>query len=488
MVEDSVSGFAKRICEYAEEYLGKCINYVELRNAIDRFIRLNPNEDFTRIDWAGVWDPELTYHENIENLSRAYPMYKWFEAGGIREEDVERARRERICSIVRELDEDEVAILLDEIRREFPEIAGYPDEHRRTPAVAAEIQEPQMAEAAQQRARVEAAPAPKIVVDLAMLAKYPWLEEARGFVRAYTFGEIPEKVIHRARDRVLEALERGVGIIPRLENPFAELLSFPVAKAIVSTIGDDWLKRRWSLAEAARCERLLYSEPQHVFDYLLGRIGICVEKCGEEDQRTIYWTRVDYRVGLRDYLRIAGELLREPEWKLVNMPVHRGWVYLSRARLTRIVRQYLYAELYRSFERTPRLRTVPDNLSSAISDIIGRLQEIRSRWRPIKASGGIPPCIQAIRERLADAGHAELFTYAAYLLNKGYGVDDVVKELSLRPDFDERIARYQVEHIAGLRGSRTRYRPPSCSTMRALGLCVKNGELCPRSARSPLEF
>jgi DNA primase large subunit len=60
--------------------------------------------------------------------------------------------------------------------------------------------------------------------------------------------------------------------------------------------------------------------------------------------------------------------------------------------------------------------------------------------------------------------------------------------LAERPDFNEKIARYQVEHIAGLRGSRTRYKPPSCQTMRSLGLCVEDGRLCPKWIKNPLEF
>ncbi|MEM2238586.1 MAG: hypothetical protein QXR26_07645 [Candidatus Caldarchaeum sp.] len=47
-----------------------------------------------------------------------------------------------------------------------------------------------------------------------------------------------------------------------------------MAKAVVSTVDDPWLKRRWSLAEASRCERLLNTERQHVFDFLLTRLGL----------------------------------------------------------------------------------------------------------------------------------------------------------------------------------------------------------------------
>jgi DNA primase large subunit len=99
-----------------------------------------------------------------------------------------------------------------------------------------------------------------------------------------------------------------------------------------------------------------------------------------------------------------------------------------------------------------------------------------------------PPCMEAIKARIAEASHKELFTIAAFLVNRGYSTEQILAILSERPDFDERIARYQVEHIAGLRGSRTKYKPPSCQTMKSLGLCVEDGKYCPRWIQNPLQY
>jgi DNA primase large subunit len=96
--------------------------------------------------------------------------------------------------------------------------------------------------------------------------------------------------------------------------------------------------------------------------------------------------------------------------------------------------------------------------------------------------------MEAIKARIAEASHKELFTVAAFLVNRGYSTEQILSMLAERPDFNEKIARYQVEHIAGLRGSRTKYRPPSCQTMRSLGLCVEDGRFCPKWIKNPLEF
>ena len=71
--------------------------------------------------------------------------------------------------------------------------------------------------------------------------------------------------------------------------------------------------------------------------------------------------------------------------------------------------------------------------------------------------------------------YIENFAIASYMVNAGYGIDEVVDVFKDRSDFDEKIARYQVEHIAGLRGSRVKYKPPSCSRMKTYGLCIEDG-------------
>jgi DNA primase large subunit len=94
----------------------------------------------------------------------------------------------------------------------------------------------------------------------------------------------------------------------------------------------------------------------------------------------------------------------------------------------------------------------------------------------------------AIRSRIAEAGHKELFSLAAFMVGRRYSKEEILSVLAERPDYNERIARYQIEHIAGERGSRTKYRPPSCGTMRTYGLCIENGKLCPRNIRNPLDY
>jgi hypothetical protein len=97
-----------------------------------------------------------------------------------------------------------------------------------------------------------------------------------------------------------------------------------------------------------------------------------------------------------------------------------------------------------------------------------------------------PPCITALLEKILtgqDVGHDGWFTVAAYLGHKcveAEGKDpqtcanEILERFSASPMFDEKIARYQVEHILGLRGSNKFYLPPSCSQLNVLGYCPTN--------------
>jgi DNA primase large subunit len=75
---------------------------------------------------------------------------------------------------------------------------------------------------------------------------------------------------------------------------------------------------------------------------------------------------------------------------------------------------------------------------------------------------------------------------ATYLLGIGKTVDEIVALFPRVPDFNEKVTRYQVEHLAGLKGGRTRYKSPSCGTLQTHGLCFKTVEC--DDIKNPIQF
>ena len=102
----------------------------------------------------------------------------------------------------------------------------------------------------------------------------------------------------------------------------------------------------------------------------------------------------------------------------------------------------------------------------------------------------MPPCIRRLLDTLSSGGrlsHIGRFTLTSFLVNVGSTEDDVLNFFKSASDFDERKTRYQVEHISGRRGSKTKYTPPKCDTLKTHGLCIESDELCKR-VRHPLSY
>ena len=102
----------------------------------------------------------------------------------------------------------------------------------------------------------------------------------------------------------------------------------------------------------------------------------------------------------------------------------------------------------------------------------------------------MPPCVRHLIDNLAEGKnvqHMGRFTLASFLVNIGAGEEDIVKAFKPASDFSERMTRYQVEHIAGKRGGRTKYTCPMCTTLKTHGVCYKPDDIC-STIRNPLSY
>jgi len=486
--ESYVKRLAARVAEDIEEAYGVPPNFIELQALIRRFVENNPDTDPENIDWVGVYDPRLEYSEIVKAFKRKYPMYRWEEEEQYSEERYFQELYSYLLAQARDLPEDLRARLIKDLALELGVQPPTIQRAQKAEAVAVE---------AGPAAKAELVEKPKkITITLEVLAKYPILPEMSRFLSGVSVRQMPSEAFQRAFERVVEALEKGE-VKKVSDNHYIEVLSYPAAVMLVTAIGNEWLKRRWALAEAMRVERQLDIEDDAVFDFIASRLGF--EKVTEDiDLDHDMLRSYEYRVPVARYLKVIGDLLRDPRWKLVNQMVHRGYVYIrGRAEVSRIVREIMKGLLLKKLS-TVSPRDVPSDLP--VWEYAERVKALLPERMPrhiaavtvaAKAGGEMPPCIAAILAKIAngeDISHVENFTVAAYLLNAGHSIDEVIEVFRNRSDFNEKIARYQVEHIAGLRGSRTRYRPPSCAKMRTYGLCVEDGRRCPRGVRNPLDY
>ena len=455
----------KKVARRVFENSGNINNYVMLEGIIRRFLQLNPAADPSEIDWAAVWDNELSYDELVKEFARHYPMYQWDRPS---DETYSGDRVKDIASeIATKLDVEDFDKLIAELQKIKEEVL---EDVRRVEAETPVVEpQPQITAPAQPPEKPTGV---GIKPSLHLFAKYPFLKPALPLLKTYHITNLPQEVRARAQERVLEAIERGEkGVLPKLSNPWVELLSFALSRALVLYVDDDWLRRRWALAEAARVERLLHGESDEVLLYVINDLGLQVKTADGK------WI-----MHFSQYLHLARRLTVESRWKLVNRLVDKGLVTLTRPEVIRLVREWLYD----SFTQT---KPVPVNWHPEEARVIKEaLQKRAAKTVAPAPTTAWAPCMVALRNRVADAGHFGLFALAAYMAQKGYEVNEIIDVLRVRSDFDEKIARYQVEHIAGQRGSRVKYRPPSCASMKTHGLCIDNGRQCPFNIKNPLQY
>ena len=326
-------------------------------------------------------------------------------------------------------------------------------------------------------------------------AKYPFLKDSVSLVDLLVLSiedlsdPTQVKVLNRAQERVSQAILMGEADA-KTADPITELLAFPVANMFVSVIGEDFLARRYSLSEALRANVLLLNESEDRIAKMARNEYSWDLKLKREQMDGILY---NYEVAFGDYIRNASAF-KEGKWKLINRLVRDGYVLLTRADATRLLKEDIQRSI-RGMVETPLKLNLPEPLQERLNQLKKTLEENRS-----KLTGGdlpsevimeaLPPCIEnAYQGLLAGrrAGHMERFALTSFLINAGMKIDDIVNLFVSVSDFDADFTRYQIEHIAGLRGGRTRYTPPTCATLRTHGVCINPDRICER-VKHPLSY
>jgi DNA primase large subunit len=262
-----------------------------------------------------------------------------------------------------------------------------------------------------------------------------------------------------------------------------------VAVILAAASNSDYVKRRYALAEARRAYMLLQEEDKEK----LIEVAKVFNWKVRSPRQPVGHRRFDFALFFTDFLRNA-EVFHEEEWKLVNRTLVNGEVYLIKREAARLLQE----EIRRRIEKrlTANVRSMlpeavlqrVDSLGQKYADRMERAQFAQFPKEVINEA--FPPCIQVFygyAKTGVHISHLGRFTLTSFLINVGMKPEDVMNLFRSSADFNERMTRYQVEHIAGDRGSRTKYRPPTCETLKTHALCPGPDELC-NTIRSPLRY
>lgn len=319
-------------------------------------------------------------------------------------------------------------------------------------------------------------------------AKYPFLEEAANFVESLgiVFQELSSNeypsIMARAVQWVKENIEGRIFITDK-SDPDTDVLAYPLALAFIFGLKKDWVINRFATWEQKRIDLLLKNEKDDSLFIKIAKQGFSWDL--EPVQMTIGEKKYVFALPFRNYLEVAPQL-HSADWKLVNRYVEEGKVGLRRDDVARILSEAAKSKiLNRAKTEEVKKFELPDQFKPYLSEVIQFVEERKGLYdenAPLTwIAEARPPCIIAIVNDL-EAGrnlsHMARFTITTFMVNVGKSVDDVLELFSRVADFDESKARYQVEHIAGQIGSKTKYNVPKCDVLRSFGLCVNANQLC----------
>ncbi|MFN4336475.1 MAG: hypothetical protein ACK4FV_02700 [Candidatus Nitrosocaldus sp.] len=335
-----------------------------------------------------------------------------------------------------------------------------------------------------------------------LLARYPFIEDAGNYLKLldYRLEEFDEpymsNIVDRATKRVISAIKGIVYEPEEIASVDEELVSFILACIMVKAIRSKVLYRRFALSEAKRAEGFLVDDLKSVRDErgrdnILNKIFKGVFGIDAIYSSSDYST---YMITVEDYLRYSTHF-HDDYWRLVNRVVHKGYVYLSIKDTVRLIRDEVYTLIINRLERLNiDSRDIPEALQKRVTALKGMMLELGSDELMGNESltierKGYPPCILSILKALEQGNnpsHTARILLATYMLGIGKDVEEVCELFRNAPDYNERITRYQVEHLAGLRGNRVKYSCPSCSKVASQGLCFRSDEC--DGISNPLQF
>ncbi len=331
---------------------------------------------------------------------------------------------------------------------------------------------------------------------------YPYLMNPEDIIEIRWPGLKLSKIINYpsnpVKERTLEILrsilEKG-RITGRPRDADVEVLAFYALITITKILGDRKLAQRIAVSYSKNAWYRLRDEPLPVIVSIARALGIDASLADRPPKipidargRTIIYLAKPFMIRVTKYLSLTRRLAGDPKYMLVNQVADKGWIYLEKELFTRILEEAVARRILQIYEEMTIEN--PEEYGGIIGEAKKILEEAgwfekqRLAVEIEKTTEGVvdpeayPPCMRKLLNRLTageNLGHHERFTIAAFLARIGLDVDTILEYFKNAPDFNEKIARYQIEHIAGLRGSRKKYLPYNCDTMKSYGLCPIQG-------------
>ncbi len=326
------------------------------------------------------------------------------------------------------------------------------------------------------------------------LAKYPFLKETARYLSPLDLQieDLTSPGMHQILDRAMERVTSAItDLIVRpltdeqgnkyiIKDLQKEIISFPVAIMLVSATDNSLIKKRYALAEAKQATSELAIESKENILKVALDFGWKIAQAPSDGTSAF-----EFVLYFTDFLQNASHL-HDEKWKLVNSILSEGNVYLNKHDVVRLLQE----EVKRRIEKRLSNSTL-DRYPPEISDLAEKLKvlaaerigQTETEFPKVVVQDAFPPCINALYDGASKNHHLPhmgRFALVAFLVNIGMSPESVTELFKSFSDYNERLTRYQVEHIAGERGSGTKYTCPQCSILQTHNVCKNRDELCKR--------
>lgn len=341
------------------------------------------------------------------------------------------------------------------------------------------------------------------------IIKYPFLAEAKTYLqdKGFTLEQFVDDPDHKfiidmAYDRIKYAANGKIYPSPYKDNinisSFLprEIFSFIIAVVLLKMSHINILIKKFALSEARRAEKYLEKDLEAKINIHSDNIRNQLEHRINQQELAIKIIKelflVDIKkdhdhfiIAAQDYLKHAVHF-HETEWKLVNRHVYKGFVYLTPHETVRLLRrkidQYISSRIY-SIE----IPSIQNSLRYYVNNLtlMAKKFSIPSTSSP----GQFPPCIKHTLNMLENGknlSHSGRFLLATFLLSKKKPIAEILSLFKNAPDYNAKTTLYQINHLAGLSGSRTKYNCPSCQKIKTHNLCFATSEC--NNISNPLQF
>ncbi|HSB46478.1 MAG TPA: hypothetical protein VLD37_00575 [Candidatus Bilamarchaeum sp.] len=278
--------------------------------------------------------------------------------------------------------------------------------------------------------------------------RYPFSEAAGKFLEGL---DLNDRIIELGLERVKKAVkgEPSARMLVHESDKRDEIASSAAARMILAHLRNNFLTNRFAVNESKIVRGYLDREDAETVDLVAAHFGIIAKK---EGGRLL--------LDLPTYLKFA---LRDPNYKLINRRLISGMVEITDDQKKRLIEN----AVKKHYENLPLIKDPPDAIKEAGKKLLAEIP--KSETKITVKAGDHPPCIARILEEARkheNLPHHARWYLATYLLSIGMSEDDITKIYADLPDFNEKVTRYQVDHI-----KKKGYNVPSCATVMTYGLC-----------------